>query len=353
MIRSFAPYGARGASSRVRLYDWFDFLGWDVERHDYLGLANNSVRSLARRPAQVLRAEWALRQRRAPSDVTIISREASPLSNGHLEARLMRGSGRGVFDFDDAIYLGGGHLRNFINQERKARRAVEAADVVIVGNQVLAEWASAYSTQVEVIPSCVDPSDYEQKHDYEIQDVPRLIWVGSPSTEKYLAEIGHALDALHRKTGAVVIAISGPPVASSPLDEWPAAIQRVGWEPNLVGRLLLSADVALAPLPSNPYTKGKCAYKLLQYAAAGLPVVGAPVGANAQALALFNGIAVDSSDDWGDALESVLTESADTRSQRGRAGISAVNKHYSFEAWQERWSAAVVGASQTPPLTAQ
>jgi glycosyltransferase involved in cell wall biosynthesis len=41
---------------------------------------------------------------------------------------------------------------------------------------------------------------------------------------------------------------------------------------------LAECHVGLAPLPSDPFTRGKCGYKLLQYYAAGLPAVASPVG---------------------------------------------------------------------------
>jgi glycosyltransferase involved in cell wall biosynthesis len=328
----------------VRLYDWFDFLGWEAERHEYLGLANNSVRMLARRPAQLARAEIALRRQSQVQDVTIISREASPLSTGRLEADLLRAATRGIFDFDDAIYLGGGRIRNLIDQAAKVRRAAGAADVVIVGNDILADWATSHSDNVEVIPSCVNPNDYTTKTDYDLPDAPKLLWVGSPSTERYLAAIGDGLAEVNRRTGATVLAVSGPIAAPSVFDQWPNVIKRIAWDPRSLAATLSSADLALAPLGSDPYSRGKCAYKLLQYAAAGLPMVGSPVGANDAALGHFNGIRVQTPGDWPSAILSLLGESASARRQRGQAALRGVADHYSFQAWSDQWQRAVTGS---------
>src|SRR5437868_4766686 len=45
---------------------------------------------------------------------------------------------------------------------------------------------------------------------------------------------------------------------------------------------LCRGDIGIAPTPSDQWTLGKCGFKILQYMAAGLPVIASPVGANEQ-----------------------------------------------------------------------
>jgi glycosyltransferase involved in cell wall biosynthesis len=104
--------------------------------------------------------------------------------------------------------------------------------------------------------------------------------------------------------------------------------------------LLAGADVAIAPLDDSPFSRGKCAYKLLQDAATGLPVVGSPVGANRLALQRFAGVAVDQGGDWCDALTQVLEEPVKRRRDRGLTALAAVREHYSFEVWEASWLGA-------------
>ena len=69
------PYGAEGASTRVRAYDWLRHLGRDADRHEYLGTASSGARTLSRRPAEVLRAERSLRDlAERGSDVLLLQR---------------------------------------------------------------------------------------------------------------------------------------------------------------------------------------------------------------------------------------------------------------------------------------
>jgi glycosyltransferase involved in cell wall biosynthesis len=114
------------------------------------------------------------------------------------------------------------------------------------------------------------------------------------------------------------------------------------WTPTSYAVQLASGDIALAPLNDDPFARGKCAYKVLPYAATGLPMVGSPVGANHLALERFSGWAATSHDDWVDALGEAIDSSADARAVRGTQGMSAVRTHYSFDAWSDEWRAAVL-----------
>jgi hypothetical protein len=57
--------------------------------------------------------------------------------------------------------------------------AAAAADVVIAGNALLADFASLHSRDVRMIPTCVEPTNYQPKTAYDITSVPTLVWLGS------------------------------------------------------------------------------------------------------------------------------------------------------------------------------
>jgi glycosyltransferase involved in cell wall biosynthesis len=265
-----------------------------------------------------------------------VSREASPFSRGEIESRLLRRASHGVFDFDDALFHDGSLVRRALGQAQKCQRCVEAADVVIAGNAYLAEWASRYAADVRMIPSCIEPSHYVPKTDWNIPGpVPVIAWLGSPATEFYVSEIAPALLEVHRRTGARLLVISGP-VGNPALRPLDAMTTRIRWNKSTFAAALHTADVAIAPLDDLPYSRGKCAYKLLQYAATALPIVGTPVGANSLALTRFGGLQVNSQNEWVDALLQLLS-SHRQRQEAGTDGLSAVSAHYSFSAWEGEW----------------
>jgi len=339
MIHAISGYGSAGASSRVRLLDWFSHLSLTPQVHAYAGFPDNRLGRLARHPLKVAAAERHVRLLDVAGHTVVLSREATPFSVGEVEERLLREAKWGVFDFDDALFLDNAGIRRLFQPARKCERAVKAADVVIAGNGHLADWASQHNDAIQVIPSCVDPADYQAKSSWTIGDRPTIVWLGSPSTEIYVAEIVGALRQVCKRTGAQVMLVSGAD-DNPAFDVLGPSLNRVPWSLHGVASVLASADVAMAPLNDTPYARGKCAYKLLQYAATGLPIVGSPIGANARALTRFVGVPATTDDEWVDALIGMVEEPEDRRENRGRTAMKAVAEHYSFAAWADVWAAA-------------
>jgi glycosyltransferase involved in cell wall biosynthesis len=342
VIHAATPYGREGPSSRVRVYEWLDRTSARHVVSGYLCHRNSSPAHLARHPIAVLSAERRLRRMAAAGPRRLLlHREASPLSRGDLERRLLTSSELSVYDFDDALQWDrgeGGRLRRLAPKAPKALTAVRHAHRVIAGNAVLADWAAQHNDDVIVIPSCVSPDAYRQKDEYQVGDPPRLGWIGSPDNEVYLELVAPALREVHRRTGARLTLIG---TTRPRLGELESIIDRVAWSETTQHATLADLDVGIAPLPDEPYTRGKCGYKLLQYAAAGVPVVAAPVGVNRDILSQFGMPAPGEQGEWVDALVDLLGRPAEARASLGRSARDATKRHYSYDAWLSRWEEAV------------
>ena len=84
-------------------------------------------------------------------------------------------------------------------------------------------------------------------------------------------------------------------------------------------------------MPDNAWTRGKCGLKVLQYMAAGLPVVSSPVGVNKDIVEHgITGFLAESSDEWETAIEQLIRD-PDLRKVMGEAGRKRVAKHFSIE----------------------
>ncbi len=341
-IHAATPYGREGPSSRVRVYEWLERTSARSVVSGYVSHRNASPAHLARHPFAVLAAERRLRRMVASRPRRLLlHREASPLSRGNLERLLLNSSEFAVYDFDDALqwdWGAGGRLRRLAPKAPKALAAVRNADRVIAGNAVLAEWASQHNADVVVIPSCVSPDAYRQKLRYEVGDPPRLGWIGSPDNEVYLRLVAPALLEVHRRTGARLTVVGTTRPSLGALEE---VIDRVQWSEATQHATLGDLDIGIAPVPDEPYTRGKCGYKLLQYAAAGTPVVATPVGVNREILAQFAMPAPTGQVEWVEAILDLLGESAEARAALGRRARDVVERHYSYDAWLSRWEEAV------------
>jgi glycosyltransferase involved in cell wall biosynthesis len=340
------PYGRKAGSSRVRVYSWIDRLPLAIQAHSYLGYHNSDPRQLMRHPRRVLSAErdlHALAARRP--EWLFLHREASPLSRGRLEASLLAASDFSVYDFDDALQFDwgkGAPWRRLAPKAPKALASAKAADRVVAGNEVLADWASSIAHDVVVVPSCVAVEQYRAKSDYRLSDPPRLVWVGSADNEPLLSTIARELVELNRRCRARLTLIGTTLRSLGPLE---FMIDRISWSELVQHDALATADLGLMPLRDDPYSRGKCGYKLLQYAAAGLPAVASPVGTNASILAALGFPGAASPKDWLDAISGILALSEDDRAALGRGARQRVSEQYSYAAWMERWQQAV-GLSQ-------
>jgi hypothetical protein len=342
VIQAVTPYGRGAGSSRVRVFEWLTRISAPSLVQSYLGRHNASPAYMARHPLSVLRAEAALRwvAQRRPERL-LLHREASPISRGSLEVRLIKQAEFAVYDFDDALQWddgSDGRLRRLIPKAPKALAAVRGADRVIAGNAVLAEWASAHNSDVRIIPSCVAPSTYRQRAHYELNDPPRLGWIGSADNEPLLGLIAEALFEINRRTGARLTLIG---TTEPTLGSLEGIIDRVPWSERTQGDGLADIDVGLMPVPDTLYNRGKCGYKLLQYAAAGILLAGSPVGVNSEILARTGMPAPTSLAEWVDAILSLLNKPAVERQRLGRQARNVVELHYSYDAWLPDWEEAV------------
>ncbi|WEN42119.1 hypothetical protein CKCBHOJB_01704 [Thauera sp. GDN1] len=87
-------------------------------------------------------------------------------------------------------------------------------------------------------------------------------------------------------------------------------------------------DVGIMPLPDEPWARGKCGFKLIQYMACGLPVVASPVGVNAEIVEDgANGFLARDAGEWVVALVR-LKGDAGLGGRLGKAGRKKVEARY-------------------------
>ena len=106
---------------------------------------------------------------------------------------------------------------------------------------------------------------------------------------------------------------------------------------------LAEIDIGLMPLPDNPWTRGKCAYKALQYMAAGVPVVADDVGVSAEVIGHGEaGLIAGRNGEWSDHLDE-LAGDVELRARLGAAGRRRVEQDFSVRRWAPPLAAILRG----------
>jgi glycosyltransferase involved in cell wall biosynthesis len=95
-------------------------------------------------------------------------------------------------------------------------------------------------------------------------------------------------------------------------------------------------DVGIMPIPDEPFERGKCGYKLVQYMAAELPVVASPVGVNSQIIEDgITGYVAGTNSEWVRALDR-LRQDEGARTSMGKAARLKVKRAYSLQSQAPR-----------------
>lgn len=277
------------------------------------------------------RLKHDLRDAGEGASAVVVQRQVDLAPSLALERVAVEGR-RLIYDVDDAVWLSGrqtgGHPLGVLKgAARKVRWLAEHAEHTIAGNEILAEHLAAYSERVTVVPSLVDPAAYELRR-HEQGETLTLGWIGSSTTAPYLRRIAPVLERLAKEASRpvrlLVVGGSTAGIAGVQVEERP-------WSPQAEREALAEMDIGLMPLEDTQWTRGKCAYKALQYMAAGIPPVADDVGVSGATIA-GAGYAVIGAERWMEAL-CALAEDAGLRTRLGEVGRRRVEDEFSPRRW--------------------
>ncbi len=359
-VLALASYPERAASSRFRILAYTPLLsqlGIDLTLSSTL---DDDAFSRFYAPGMRLRKGLdALggmsRQLRAAvrkADVVLVQREATLVGPPILEAFVGLIQKRPIiYDFDDAVwepthqYSRHPLLYRWLKAPDKTWTIMKLARHILAGSRYLAEVASSRNPHVTVLRTVVSrdrwrplPGRLDGKL---VGDPPTIGWIGTHTTAETLRVVAPALRKL-REAGLpfrVRIIGSGPgfEMPGVPCDVRP-------WRAQHEIEDFQQLDIGIAPLLPISFSRGKCAFKQVQYMATGVPSVSTPDGAATEIITHgHNGLLATTEEEWFAGLRSLLLDPS-LRARLATNGRNLIENHLCTEA-QAPTLAAVLRAA--------
>ncbi|CAO3439905.1 glycosyltransferase family 4 protein [Azospirillum doebereinerae] len=347
-------YDRLGASSRLRFLDFLPTLRAagiavtpaplfdDAYLRDLYAGRRPDMRRIASLYARRLKTLLDARR----FDLVWLEKEALPWLPAWAETALL-GRVPYVMDLDDAWFHRYGRHRSGMVRGLlggKLEALARGARLILAGSPYLAEWAQhSGAPDVRMMPTVIDLDRYPTPSPAPGGQPLTIGWMGSSTTARYLERVGGALARLKgatrlRVVGGGALALPGVEVETRP------------WREEDEARELAGFDIGIMPLPDEPWERGKCGYKLIQYMAAGRPVVASPVGVNTTLVQDgVNGFLAADEAGWVAALRR-LAEDGALRNRMGAEGRRMVEERYSLQAVTPRLIQAL-RSSARPPLS--
>ena len=306
------------ASSIPQKYEWFPQIGF----------------RLSQRLKRLIRYLHWYQSRIRSDEIVIIDREVFDSPCTKLEEHFRKTTMRLVLDLDDAVFL---------RYPEKFEKLTHLADLIVCGNSFIEEWARERNENTIIIPTCVEMAQYPAKDWSDSEGrIPRLGWIGTSGNLRYFKVAAAGLRRLAQKTDYELHVIVPEIEPLNEIDLAGVKIKHVPWRKEIEVDQLRQIDVGIMPLfAEEDWDRYKCGLKLIQYMAAGIPAVAAPVGVNASIIDHGqNGFLAESDDDWAAHLETLATDLA-LRKSIGSAARETAAAKYSIEANYPRYEAAL------------
>lgn len=352
-ILALTRYDRIGASSRLRFLQYLSWLpdaGIEATVEPFFSdemlerkYRNGRYSLLGLTAAYVRRVHSLLRRGRF--DLVWIEKEALPWLPVQIERALLQGVPY-VLDFDDAWFHNydlhrSSWVRRFLG--RRLDQLMAGARLVIGGNAYLVQRARDAGAQwVELVPTVIDLERYPlEPKSSSGESTPKIVWIGSPSTVRYLSGLAAPLAELAKSVPFKLRVIGAQ------LEMEGVEVECVPWTEASEVSAIAECDIGVMPLSDSPWERGKCGYKLIQYMACGMPVVASPVGVNKEIVEQgVNGFLADDMAAWVDALGQLLTQ-PQLRARLGKAGRLRVESTYCLQVTARSMANLLLQAAKT------
>jgi glycosyltransferase involved in cell wall biosynthesis len=160
-----------------------------------------------------------------------------------------------------------------------------------------------------------------------------LAWIGSASTLKSLELIRPLLEYVGKQTPGLRLKM----VCDRFFRMDHVAVVACPWSEFGEAAALATSDVGISWMPDDLWSRGKCGLKVLQYMAAGLPVVANPVGVHVEMVRHGEtGFLARTEQEWHGAVATLAADPG-LRRRMGLAGRRRLEGEYGVAVGARRW----------------
>lgn len=304
----FTKYSTQGASSRYRHFNYFYKLqayDYSLEIDTFLDteylLKLYAKESISKRKIVLSYFKRLFSAARAAENI-IIEYELFPYLPYWIEKLFLR-KRRYILNFDDNVW---DNYKNRWLLKQKYDQLVKNAAGVIVANQFLLDKLKTINPNCITVPTTIDLDDFSDER--EKFEKFTIVWIGTPVTYRYILSHKKVFQALARRIDFKLLIVASKQLESEKLQG--VDMEFVDWSSDTEVYYLQRSHIGIMPLDEDSFSKGKSSFKLIQYLAAGVPLLGSAIGENNRVIKQgVNGFLADCSDDWIEGIEKLHASS--------------------------------------------
>jgi len=334
--------------SRHRVYQYLDYLrACGIEPTVSPGLSRRQYAMLwgthRRTPVRAVAINLVTAQRRLfdllrlkDFDVVVIQRNILSTFVPLFEMLICGTHPAVVLDFDDLIF--GSSFASIVRRNgrwwsdkllrNRMDRVVAAANHIIVGSPYLVERTERINPAVTLIPTPIDLRRYTVRPPVASGSKLVIGWKGSPGTSRYLLALRPVFEELVRRYGRKIQVVAHGDEHFRPFGSY---MEVHPFHLDTEIRELHQFDIGVMPLDSDELSLGKCAFKALEYMAAGVPSVSSRVGFIRDIVRDGeNGMLAGPPTEWIEKL-SLLIEHDTLRARLAQEGRRTVERDFSVD----------------------
>jgi glycosyltransferase involved in cell wall biosynthesis len=261
------------------------------------------------------------------ADVVVIQRELFPVGPPFFETILWCINPKIIYDFDDVIDINPPYIKKCFcsfYKKSKFRKIIALSRHLLPSTQNLAARCSGYGVPITVIPTPVDIEKFEGVEQVQDHFSPAIGWVGTGGNQYYLQALVPVLRTVQERYRCAIVVVSEYGFVADGID-----VTNFRWSLPEEASIMARFQIGIMPLENTEYSQGKAGYKILQYWAAGLPVIASPVGFNTTLIEHGkDGFLAETEEEWVYFL-SLLLEDPALRIKLGNAGRRKVKEKFS------------------------